>query len=422
MKRLLKMAKKSKYGASGASDFNPGCRSRMESYGQEFGEALGVMMCHFGRSQLRRKSSMEVRTIERNCDPAHVGGMNQRHAAADLISFATQLLKSAGLDQSKSSAVAEILVEGDLLGHTTHGLTLLAPYLAELEKGGMEKSGEPQVIADFPAAVTWDGRRLPGPWLVLRAIDLAVARARKNGTCTVIIRRSHHIACLAAYLQRVTDAGLMLMLTCSDPTVASVAPHGGLRGIFTPNPLAAAWPTDKDPVMLDVSMSITTNGLVNRRHAEKRSLDGEWVVDAEGRPTRDPAVLFADPAGAILPIGGLDHGHKGYALGLLVEALSCGLAGHGRADPAEGWSAAVFLQVLDPALFGGKEGFQRETSHLAALCRATPPRPGVDCVRLPGEGGLSRRATQLAQGVELYPGILSALTPWSQRYGVAPPT
>jgi L-lactate dehydrogenase len=347
--------------------------------------------------------------------------MISRYAAADLITFATSLLTAAGLDEAKTAAVAEILVEGDLLGHTTHGLTLLAPYLGELEKGGMEKTGEPQVLADFPAAITWDGRRLPGPWLVLRAIEFAVARARQNGTCTVVIRRSHHIACLASYLKRVTDQGLMLLLTCSDPTVATVAPHGGRRGVFTPNPLAAAWPTEGDPVMLDVSMSITTNGLVKRRHTEKRLMDGEWLVDADGRPTRDPAVLFAHPAGAILPIGGIDHGHKGYALGLLVEALSCGLAGHGRADPAEGWSASVFLQVLDPALFGGAEEFQRETSHLAEQCRATPPRPGVDRVRLPGEGGLNRRTTQLEHGLELYPGVMPALSPWAQRYGVTLP-
>jgi L-lactate dehydrogenase len=343
--------------------------------------------------------------------------MTLRHSASDLVAFATALLMSAGLDAGKAAAVAEILVEGDLLGHTTHGLALLAPYLGELEKGGMEKLGEPRVLADFPAAITWDGRRLPGPWLVLRALELAIARARQAGTCTVSIRRSHHIACLAAYLQRVTDQGLMILLSCSDPTIATVAPHGGRRGVMTPNPLAAAWPTAGGPVMLDASMSITTNGLMKRLHTEKRPAPGEWLVDAEGRPTNDPGALFSEPAGALLPIGGLDHGHKGYALGLLVEALANGLPGFGRADPPEGWTAGVFLQVLDPALFGGKEDFLREATHLADTCRATPTRPGFDRVRLPGEAGLRRRAAQLVHGVELYPGILTALMPWAQRYG-----
>jgi len=67
----------------------------------------------------------------------------------------------------------------------------------------------------------------PGPWLVRRALDLATERAKKNGTCTVAIRRSHHIACLASYLQRVADQGLMVILTCSDPAAKGVAPMAG---------------------------------------------------------------------------------------------------------------------------------------------------------------------------------------------------
>jgi LDH2 family malate/lactate/ureidoglycolate dehydrogenase len=248
-----------------------------------------------------------------------------------------------------------------------------------------------------------------------------VKRARKNGTCSVAIRRSHHIGCLAAYLQAAADDGFLVLLTCSDPAARGVAPHGGRRDVMTPNPLAAAWPTDGDPVILDVSMSVTTNGLTKRTATEGRKFPGQWLVDGEGNPTDDPAAAFAEPPGAILPMGGVDHGHKGYALGLLVEALTGGLAGHGRADPPEGWGASVFLQVFDPALFGGREEFVRQTGHLARACRATPPRPGFERVRLPGESGLKRRAEQLAAGVELYPSIMPALAPWAQKLGVTVP-
>jgi len=347
--------------------------------------------------------------------------MHPRYIASQLIPFSAELLQAAGLDADKAKVVAEVLTEGDLLGHTTHGLALLAPYLDELEKGTMTKSGEPRVIADYPAAITWDGRRLPGPWLVVRALDDAMARARRQGTCTVVIRRSHHLACLAAYARRVTDEGLMLLLSCSDPTVASVAPHGGCAGVMTPNPLAAAWPTDREPVVLDVSMSITTNGLAKRLHTEKRNAAGEWFISSNGEPTADPSVIFAEPAGALLPIGGTDHGHKGYALGLLVEALTGGLAGYGRPDPAEGWTATVFIQVIDPGLFGGRAEFTRQTSYLAATCRARKTRSGVERVRLPGEAGLRKRAKQLEKGVELYPSIIPAIKPWAERFGVAVP-
>ena len=136
------------------------------------------------------------------------------------------------------------------------------------------------------------------------------------------------------------------------------------------------------------------------------------------RATDDPAALFTDPPGTLLPAGGTDHGHKGFALALLVEALTSALSGHGRADPKEGWGASVFLQVFNPACFGGVDAFRREAGHLAAACRENPPRPGVERVRLPGENGLSRRREQLAAGVELHPAILPALRPWVRKLGV----
>jgi L-lactate dehydrogenase len=345
-----------------------------------------------------------------------------RYAAAALTDTATRLLMAAGLDDDKAGAVAAILVEGDLMGHNTHGLALLAPYVAELESGAMTRDGAPGVIQDRPAAVTWDGRRLPGPWLVLRAMALATERARQCGTGTVVIRRSHHIACLAAYLKRATDQGLLMLLTCSDPNSASVAPFGGLDAVFTPNPVSAGIPTSGDPVLIDISTSATTNGLTNRLHKEGGKLPAPWVIDGHGQPSHDPAVLFQEPKGTILPRGGIDSGHKGYGLSLLVEALTGGLAGHGRADPREGWGATVFLQVIDPAAFSGGEAFTRQTGAVAQQCHASKPAQAGKAVRMPGEKGLAKARGQLESGVELYPAILPSLQPWSAKYGVALPS
>ena len=339
-----------------------------------------------------------------------------------LTRFATGLLTAAGLSTDKAEAVAAILVEGDLMGHDTHGLALLGPYLAELESGSMTREGDPTVLADAPAAVTWDGRRLPGPWLVLRAMQLATERAARCGTGTVVIRHSHHIACLAAYLKRATDQGLMMLLSSSDANSASVAPAGGLDPVFTPNPIAAGIPTGGTPLLVDISTSATTNGLTNRLHQEGKRLPAPWVIDGSGRPSDDPAVLFAQPKGTILPLGGLDSGHKGYGLSLLVEALTGGLAGRGRADPRVGWGATVFLQVIDPRAFAGLADFTRQTGEVARQCRASrPARPGVP-VRTPGERGLELAQRQRQEGLALYPGILTALEPWSRKLGVAPPS
>ena len=347
--------------------------------------------------------------------------MSARYSPAALIQFATALLNKAGLEDEKSRVVADILVEGDLMGHTTHGLALLGGYLGELETGSMTKSGQPRVIADFPAAINWDGQRLPGPWLAVRALDLATDRAKQHGTCTVVIRRSHHIACLAAFLRPVTEQGMMAILTCSDPAGSSVSPHGGRQPLYTPNPFAVAWPTNGHPVILDVSMSITTNGLIKRLYTEKKRMPGKWLLDANGIPTDDPGVMFNEPTGTLLPMGGVDHGHKGYALALFVETLTSALGGHGRIHKKEGWGASVFLQVINPAFFGGRDEFVALTSHLADACRATAPRPGFNHVRVPGEAGLRRRDEQLKQGIELYPSILPSLESWSKKLGVPLP-
>jgi LDH2 family malate/lactate/ureidoglycolate dehydrogenase len=344
------------------------------------------------------------------------------YGADTLVDFAVSLLATAGLGADKAAAVAAILVEGDLMGHTTHGLALLAPYLAELESGAMERDGEPLVLADAPAAVTWDGRRLPGPWLVLRAMALATERAAHCGTGTVVIRRSHHIACLAAYLKRATDQGLLMLLTCSDPNSASVAPHGGLDPVFTPNPLSAGIPTGQTPVLIDISTSATTNGLTNRVHKEGGRLPAHWVIDGHGKPTDDPAVLFKDPKGTILPLGGVDSGHKGYGLSLLVEALTGGLAGHGRADTREGWGATVFVQVIDPRRFAGLDAFTRQTGAVAQQCHASRPADPSAPVRTPGEKGLALAQRQRDTGLALHPSILPSLEPWARKFGIAMPS
>ena len=237
------------------------------------------------------------------------------YPVSDLLAFADQLLQSAGLPPDKAKAVADVLLEGDLLGHTTHGLALLAPYMAELESGKMRKEGQPLVVSDHPAAVTWDGQRLPGPWLVLQAIDLATQRARSQGTCTVVIRRSHHIACLAAYHQRVTEQGFMMLLHCSDPNAASIAPFGGLDPVFTPNPMAFGIPTGGDPILVDVSCSITTNGMSGRLVKEGKKFPAKWLLDDKGERLLSLASRFEstpNDAYAALSAGKLESSQQLY--------------------------------------------------------------------------------------------------------------
>jgi len=173
--------------------------------------------------------------------------------------------------------------------------------------------------------------------------------------------------------------------------------------------------------MIDISSSITANGPSMRLMKEGKRAPGIWFVDSEGHGSDDPSVAYVEPKGALLPLGGLDAGHKGFGLGLMIESLTCGLAGYGRADPPQGWGASVFVQVLDPEAFGGRAALERQTDHLREISHASKPRPDVGRVRLPGERGLARKAAQLADGVELHSTIMPALTPVASELGVSLP-
>jgi LDH2 family malate/lactate/ureidoglycolate dehydrogenase len=334
-----------------------------------------------------------------------------RYGAADLVDFASALLAAAGLDGDKPRRIAGHLVQADLMGHTTHGLALLADYLEEVEGGAMTATGEPAVVRERGACLTWDGRRLPGVWLTSRAVDTALERAADYGTATVVIRNSHHIACLATFLEPATARGRMVLIASSDPSARSVAPHGGTRAVFTPNPIAVGIPTPGDPILIDTSTSVTTNGMSGRLEREGRRFPHPWLLDAAGEPTDDPAVLSAEPPGTILPAGGLDHGHKGYGLALMVEALTQGLGGFGRADEPQG--LGCFGVRAGPRPRGLRRS--RRLHPPDRPCRG--PLPLVAAAARDGGGAAARRRRAQAQARGARAGCRAA----RRHHGVARP-
>jgi L-lactate dehydrogenase len=121
-----------------------------------------------------------------------------------------------------------------------------------------------------------------------------------------------------------------------------------------------------------------------------------------------------------LPLGGIELGHKGFALGLIVEILTGSLAGVGHIGAAAEAGNLVYLQLVDPGAFAGLATFKRDSGLLATACRTSKPRSDTP-VRMPGDRALAQRRTQLAEGVELYPSIMPALQPWSTKLDVQPP-
>ena len=123
-----------------------------------------------------------------------------------------------------------------------------------------------------------------------------------------------------------------------------------------------------------------------------------------------------EPPGAILPLGGVDLGHKGFGLGLMIEALTAGLAGFGRSDAPASSSNTVFILVADPDRFGGGDFFRREMTALAASCRAATQSP--DSVHLPGEHALARRRDAMSRGIEIDQKLAATLAQRARVHGV----
>ncbi len=350
--------------------------------------------------------------------PSH-SSTGLRRPAPALISFATALLTKAGMQAEKAAAMARLLVLTDMMGRTTHGLAQCEPYLREIESGQMTADGEPETLRDTGGTIVWDGGYRPGLWLVERAMQLGFERLPQHGVVTFAIRRSHHIGCLAALAKMATDRGYFVMLASSGPHSKFVAPFGGKAPLFSPNPFAIGYPTRTVPVLVDICASLTTVSMTREKLAAGRQFEHAWLMDSQGNPTTDPSVMESPTdRGSLLLLGGMEAGHKGFGLALMVEALTQGLAGFGRRDAPKRWGAGVYLQLIDPAAFAGEDEFLDQMDFITEACHANPPLDPARPVRLPGEQAARSIADAETHGVKLAAETITALTKSAARLGI----
>jgi L-lactate dehydrogenase len=332
--------------------------------------------------------------------------------------YASRLLQAAGLGVEQAAAVSRRLIESDLLGHRTHGLAMLPVYLERLADGRIATEGDVTVVSDAGMSFLWDAHRLPGAWITERAIAEALHRIALYPVVTVSIANCSHIGCLQAYLEDIGRQHLIALMMVSDPGVASVAPFGGIDPVITTNPIAACIPTHEAPIMIDQCTSLVSNGAVAGYAATGNRLPSKWLVDNEGHPSDDPAALTSAPAGTIMSLGGEEFGYKGFGLGLVVEAFALALSGFGRKEAKVRGAQGVFIQIINPEHFSGKQAFLDETSSLVARCKASRAIPGQSGIRLPGERALNQKQTQREHGLAMDERVLEKLAQWAARLNV----
>ena len=334
-----------------------------------------------------------------------------------LKKFCTSIFKKLGMDCEKAKDTSEILVEADMMGHSTHGVRLLPLYIKDIEAGNMNVSGNHNILNDTGSCITIDGVKLPGIWLTKRGLKLSSERAKIHGVSTVLIKNSHHNGALAAYLLPIVEQGLVPIIKCSVPSSATVAPFGGTKALLTPDPMALAFPTNGEPVIIDISASITTNNMIADKIIKNEIFDFNCLLTKDGIPTNDPKEVFENN-GTVMPLGGLEYGHKGFGLALGIEALSQGLSGSGRSRKLKTMNLSIYIQVIDPDAFAGLDAFKNEMSFLYNECINNPPIDKKNKVRMPGQNALLCRRKSIEKGIYLSKETLKSLEEIAKKFDI----
>ncbi|HUY32304.1 MAG TPA: Ldh family oxidoreductase [Pirellulales bacterium] len=328
------------------------------------------------------------------------------------------LFEAAGAPPGYARTVVDHLIESSLMGHDSHGVLRIPEYLDDVVQGRIMPAAPVRVEPQSPTTAIVDGGGTFGAVVGRAAIDEAIRTAREHRLACLITRHCHHVGRLGAFVERAARHGFIALATCNSPVYGHfVLPWGGREGRLATNPIAYGVPTRGDPLVADFSTSVAPEGKIRFHRNERKPLPAGWLLDAEGRPTTDAASLYATPRGGILPLGGA-AGHKGFALGLLVEILGAALAGHGCDDPNVVGNGVCFI-VIDPSAFGPLDRFEQLVSDTAAYIKSSPPAVGFDEVLVPGELEFRTLRRRSQEGVPVDEVTWRAIELHAQRLGVA---
>lgn len=341
-----------------------------------------------------------------------------------LLEFSSSLLSAGGADEHEAQVVAHSLVESNLRGHDSHGVMRIPFYLGRVKEGALKSGARLQIVHEAPAAVVADGNWGFGQVVASELMDVLVERAAKSGCVLGTLRRSAHIGRLGEYAEIAAANGLA-SIVCANTHGSGqrVAPVGGKRPRLGTNPLCMGVPGGQDgPFVLDFGTSATAEGKVRvKKIAGELAPDG-WLLDPDGKPTNDPNLLYGEPPGSILPMGGV-QAYKGFGMAFLIELLCGGLSGGQCAfeNPPPPMGNCAFFLVIDPKQLGVAEHLQREIECLEPYMRNTPRRDGVTEITLPGDPERRVMRERTETGIPLDAGNWNALTTLAAQLNVPVP-
>jgi LDH2 family malate/lactate/ureidoglycolate dehydrogenase len=323
-----------------------------------------------------------------------------RYDVDRLRQHVSRLAVAAGVPEDSAEILADALVDADLHGAGTHGVSRLPIYLKRIELGLIDSNAELSVDRQVGGVVAFDAHNGLGQVQAVRALDRIIPLARQHGVAAATIRRSQHFGAVSYYTNRAAKKDMILIaMTNCEP---AMSPTGGYDAYFGTNPIGATFPSNDWPVKIDLATSIIARGNIIAANRDKRSIPEGVALDAQGEPTTDAAAALA---GTVLTMAG----HKGYALALMVELLSGALSGsaigpdigsmYKNLDRMQ--DVGHFFCLLDISAFMEPDIFRDRVTATIAGIKASRRRPGVDEILVPGERSARTADRNLGQGIAI---------------------
>lgn len=321
-----------------------------------------------------------------------------------LRALATRIFIAGGSSDDEARLVADHLVDANLGGHDSHGVGMIPRYVRHLRAGSLVPNRPGRVLREEGAIIVYDGERGFGQVVARAATDLGIKRAAATGVAVVALRNAHHFGRVGAYGEQCAAAGMVSVHFVNvTGHLPLVAPHRGSDARLSTNPVCVAVPAAERgrAIILDMATSKVAMGKVRVAKNRGTPLAPGLVLDAAGRPSTDPRVMFENPTGAILPLAE----HKGYALAFICELLAGAVGGGGTLRPQnqgqDTITNSMLAIVLDPTRLVERAWLEAEIAAITAYVTASPPRSAQEPVLIPGDPERHARVERIREGIPL---------------------
>lgn len=322
---------------------------------------------------------------------------------------AQRVFEAAGLPQADAAIVTDNLVQADLRGHSSHGVSRARVYCDRIRDGLVATAPAIKVLNETPAAFHLDGGHGMGAVVAAKAMRMCVEKARSSGIAMCSLRAGAHFGIASYYTMQAAEKD-MIGYACSNAP-AAMAPWGGITPMLGTNPFSMSVPAGKHrAIVFDSSSSIVARGKINLAEIEDRPIPPGWAIDKEGHPTRNATEALQ---GSVLPFGE----HKGYGIALMIDILSGILSGAGYGahlgplwnNSETNQNLGFFLLAINIASFQNVAEFKGKIDQMIDEIKASKKAPNTDEILVPGEIEFRNEQYNRRHGIVIGPGVLRDL-------------